>query len=599
MCDESMTARRQLHVIRPSWDDRSRMARLDPHSYADDSQPRTKHFDWEARVDFAARTLDAKVTLHFTEAAKGGPLDLDTRALAVESVTANGAALKFTLEAADPILGSKLAVSVPAGATAIEIRYRTSPEASALQWLEPAQTLGKKHPYVFSQCQAIHARSVLPCQDTPSIRQTYSAKLDVPAGLTAVMAAAKVGDHFEMPQPIPPYLFAFAVGELASKAISPRSAVWAEPGELDKAHWEFEVVAEHLRVAESLFGPYDWDRFDLLVMPPSFPYGGMENPRLTFLTPTLIAGDRSLVSVVAHELAHSWTGNLVTNATAEHFWLNEGFTVFAERRIVEALEGVEMGALQAAIGFDRLQKSLASNADRPELTRLRTHLDGIDPDDAFSSVPYEKGYLFLKTLEAAVGVPAFDVLLKTWLGEHRFGAVTTDDFLALVERLQPGLLAKVDAPAWVDRAGLPPNHWKPESARLTALLAAVGRAPTEAEGAAWTATEWQLYLEATPRPCAPAICEALHGRWKLTDSSNAEVLVSWLVLACESGFAPALPRVEDVLGRIGRTKFVKPLFLALNSRAETKALARTLFERFRASYHPITQQVVGARLGMG
>ena len=320
------------------------MARLDPHSYADDTQPRTRAFDWKAVVDFPARVLHAEVTLHFAGPAAGGPLDLDTRALSIEAVLGpRGTALPHTLHPADPILGRRLEIAVPAGAESIHIRYFTSPEASALQWLTPEQTLGKKHPYLFSQCQAIHARSVLPCQDTPSIRQTFTASLDVPLELRAVMAAAprtrevqggRAIERFAMPQPIPPYLFAFAVGDLASKDLSPRSRVWAEPGQLEAAAWELAQVEEQLGAAESLFGPYDWERFDLLVMPPSFPYGGMENPRLTFLTPSLLAGDRSLVNVVAHELAHSWTGNLVTSSNAEHFWLNEGFTVFAERRIL-------------------------------------------------------------------------------------------------------------------------------------------------------------------------------------------------------------------------------------------------------------------------
>jgi leukotriene-A4 hydrolase len=581
------------------------MARLDPHSYADDAQPRTAHFDWKARVDFESRTLDAEVTLRFAAPAPGGKLDLDTRKLDVLEVRGGGSstALSFVLEPADPILGQRLSIDVPAGTASVHIRYRTSPEASALQWLTPPQTYGKKHPYVFSQCQAIHARSLVPCQDTPSIRQTYSAALDVPSELVAVMAAAagereehgaRTVHRFEMPQPIPPYLLAFAVGALASKDVSERSRIWAEPGELDAAVWEFSAVEEHVRVAESLFGPYDWERFDILVMPPSFPYGGMENPRLTFLTPTLLAGDRSLVNVLAHELAHSWTGNLVTNATAEHFWMNEGFTVFAERRILEALEGADMAALHAAIGFQRLQTAFEQHASRPELTRLRTPLAGVDPDDAFSAVPYEKGFLFLKTLEAAAGGEVFDRLLKTWLAEHRFGAATTDDFLELVERVAPDLLGRVDVHAWLDGEGLPPSYWRPESARLAALEAAVKRLPTDAEGKSWSPVEWQLYLETTPRPCS--FCAELDQRWSLTAARNMEILVSWLVLACESGHAAVLPRVEEVLGRVGRTKFVKPLYKALAKRTETRELARTLFERHRATYHPITQQVVGALL---
>ena len=504
------------------------MNRLDPHSYADGAQPRTKSFDLRARVDFASKILHGAITLHFTAPAPGGALDLDTRDLTIDAVRGtDGAALAFTLHAAEPILGSRLAIAVPAGATSIQIDYRTSPDASALQWLDPEQTLGGARPYLFSQCQAIHARSVVPCQDTPAIRQTFTATLDVPADLRAVMAAAPLGrevrgdrafERFAMPQPIPPYLVAFAVGDLASKDLSPRCRVWAEPAQLDAAAWEFEGVEEQLRAAESLFGPYDWERYDMLVMPPSFPYGGMENPRLTFLTPSLLAGDRSLVSVVAHELAHSWTGNLVTNVNAEHFWLNEGFTVFAERRILEATEGAEMAALHAAIGFEKLQQAFAQLAEHPELTKLRTQLAGVDPDEAYSQVPYEKGCLFLKTLEQAAGREAFDDLLATWLHAHRFGSATTDDFLALVEAKIPGLLAKVDAKAWIDGPGLPASSWRPESARLTAIQGLVGRVPSAEQAHGWSATEWQLYLEAMPKPSPVAQCEALDRAFGLTKS---------------------------------------------------------------------------------
>lgn len=588
------------------------MARVDPHSYADDTQPRTKAFDWKATVDFQERILRAEVTLRFAAPAAGGSLDLDTRALFIDAVTGpDGAALPHTLHPADPILGSRLTITVPAGAESVRVAYRTSPEASALQWLPPEQTLGKKHPYLFSQCQAIHARSVLPCQDTPSFRQTFTATLDVPAELRAVMAAAPVVgstgaarevrggravDRFEMPQPIPPYLFAFAVGDLASKDLSARTRLWAEPGELASGAWEFEGVEELLRAAEALFGPYDWERFDLLVMPPSFPYGGMENPRLTFLTPALVAGDRSQVNVVAHELAHSWTGNLVTNTNAEHFWLNEGFTVFAERRILEAVEGAEMAALHAALGHERLLAAFAQHAEHPELTKLRTHLEGVDPDLSFSQVPYEKGYLFLKTLEQAAGRAAFDRLLETWLRAHRFDAASTEDFLALVEVTIPGLLAKVDAKAWVDGPGLPATYWRPESARLAAVRAIGARAPTADESKAWSPIEWHLYLEAMPKPSPLAICAELDERYGLTKTKNPEVLVAWLVLACESGYAPVLPRVEELLGHIGRMKYLKPLYTALAGREETRAVAREYFARFRAQYHPIAQQVVAAVL---
>ena len=582
------------------------MARLDPHSYADDAQPRTRSFDWRATVDFSTHVLHAELTLRFVAPAPGGSLDLDTRALSIDAVVGpNGEALQHTLHPAEPILGSRLEIVVPRGAESIRIRYRTSPEASALQWLTPEQTLGKKEPHLFSQCQALHARSVLPCQDTPSIRQTYTASLDVPSSLRAVMAAAFAGrdvhgdravERFEMPQPIPPYLFAFAVGDLVSKDLSPRSRVWTEPAQLEAAAWELAYVEDHLHAAEALFGPYDWERFDLLVMPPSFPYGGMENPRLTFLTPSLLVGDRSLVNVVAHELAHSWTGNLVTNATAEHFWLNEGFTVFAERRILEAIEGAEMAALHAAIGYEKLLEAFVLLGGAPELTKLRTHLTGVDPDEAFSVVPYEKGYLFLKTLEAEAGGKAFDALLATWLRAHRFGSATTEDFLALVEQELPGLLAKVDADAWIDGPLLPAVFWKPESARLAAVQAVANRAPTKEEADGWSVTEWNLYLDRMPRPSPLETCQQLDATYSLTSAKNPEVLVSWLILACASGYDPVLPRIEEVLGHTGRMKYLKPLYRTLRDRPQTSQLARDLFARFGKQYHPIAQEVVRGML---
>jgi aminopeptidase N len=578
------------------------VARIDPHSYANDAQPRTQAFEWRATFDFDIAVLRAEISLVFVERAAGGSLDLDTRGLTIDAVLGpDSAPLAYTLHPADPILGSRLEVAVPRGAASIRIVYRTSPTASALQWLSAEQTLGKEHPYLFSQCQAIHARSVLPCQDTPSFRQTFTATLDVPAALRAVMGAAALGrevrgdraiERFEMRQPIPPYLFAFAVGDLASRDLSARSRVWAEPGLLEAAAWEFEHIDDLLRAAESLFGPYEWERADLLVMPPSFPYGGMENPRLTFLTPSLLAGDRSQVNIVGHELAHAWTGNLVTNTNAEHFWLNEGFTVFAERRIVEALDGPDVGALHAAIGHERLLSAIAQHAEHPELTKLRTHLEGVDPDQAYSQVPYEKGYLFLKTLEQAAGREAFDGLLATWLRAHRFGAATTEDFLSLVERTMPGLLAKVDAMRWIDEPGLPPQHWTPASERLAAVRRVTGRAPTAEEARPWSPTEWHLYLEAMPKPSPKEVCEELETKYALTTTKNPEVLVAWLVLACESGYAPVLPRVEQLLSQTGRMKYVKPLYRALAGRAATRPLALDLFARFGAQYHPIARQVV-------
>jgi aminopeptidase N len=576
--------------------------RRDPHSYADDAQATVEHLSWTADVDFATRTIACTAELRLGggggggggRAAAAGALDLDTRELAIESVDDGAAPLPWTLAAAEPILGSRLRVTLGAGTRVVRIRYRTSPAASALQWLTPAQTAGGVHPFLFSQCQAIHARSLVPLQDTPRVRITYDAALTVPAGLRALMAAADAGGgRWRMPQPIPPYLFAFAVGELEGRDVGPRSRVWAEPSIVEAAAWEFAGVDQMLTTAERLFGAYDWERFDILTMPPSFPYGGMENPRLTFLTPTLLAGDRSLVSVVAHELAHSWTGNLVSNASAEHFWLNEGFTVFAERRIVEALYGGETCALQAALGRRSLDEALERFRSRPELTRLRTRLSGIDPDEVFSEVPYEKGYLFLRALEETVGRAAFDGFLRAYVREFRFGAIDSDDFARLCERELPGALAAVDGAAWLDGAGLPAGAPAPRAGKLEAVeaMVAAGRLPSDAESAAWSATEWELYLQSLPRPFAG--CAELDARFALSAKGNYEVRVAWLLLALESGHDAVLGSVEEVLAQVGRMKYLRPLYAAMAARGGTVAArAVRLFTRLREGYHPIAQQVI-------
>ena len=591
------------------------MARPDPHSFTQDTQPVTRHVEWEARVDFSTRRLDSATTLHFQNASPSATsIDLDTRGLAIASVSdpVTAVAFAWSLAPPDPILGAKLTVQLPPGALAVRIRSTTSPEASALQWLEPAQTLGGQKPYLFSQCQAIHARSLVPCQDTPARRVTVGATLRVPSNLVAVMAAAPRGHvthddgtttfRFEMPQPIPPYLFAFAVGDLASKDLSPRARVWAEPGMLEAAAWEFAQVERHLDAAEALFGPYDWERFDLLVMPPSFPYGGMENPRLTFLTPTLLAGDRSLVNVLAHELAHSWTGNLVTNVNAEHFWLNEGFTVFAERRILEVLEGPEMAQLHAALGRTSLDAAVAhfEKAGTPELSRLRVKLEGVDPDEAFSPVPYEKGYLLLRAIEDTIGRPAFATFLKSWLASHRFGSASTDDFIAHLERAHPGVLARVNGPAWFDAPGVPDGAPKIASKRLDAVRALVGSVPETDQVKHWSTAEWQLFLEGSPRPFAAAQLAELDARFALSTAKNAELHVGWLLLALGSGSTSVRPQVEALVERVGRMKYLKPIFTALLARADTKAFARTLFTRVQSKWHPIAQQVIaGLLVGAG
>jgi leukotriene A-4 hydrolase/aminopeptidase len=583
------------------------MTRIDPHSYFDDAQPRTQSWHLRLRVDFDRKVLEGEATLLFPAGASG-VLDLDTKGLTIHRihVTATLTKIPFELGEEDPILGRRLRLHLPPGTMGVTLAYETSPEAIGLQWLSPEQTEGKAHPFLFSQCQAIHARTLVPCQDCAVARVSYDAEITVPEGLSAVMSAGPAGDaaagagwhcfRFRMPQPIPSYLLALAVGELESRDLSPRVRVWAEPATIEKAAWEFAETETFVQKAEGLFGPYDWDRYDMLVLPPSFPYGGMENPRMTFLTPTLLAGDRSLVDVVAHELAHSWTGNLVTNATAEHFWLNEGFTVWAERRILRALHGEEAATLGWAIGQKALDDSLSRFTDQPELTKLRTHLEGIDPDDAFSNVPYEKGARLVIALERAVGEAAFDGFLKAYMKRFRFQSITTEQFCAFTEEQFPGLLARVNADVWLHEPGMPADAPRFVSPRLEALTALAegwksGQRPSEEQAQHWSMSELLIYLQHLPRELSLEDCAWLDGRLELTERGNYELLVEWLCIAVGSGYAPVFERVRQVLSTVGRMKYVRPLYQALGKTQAGRALAREVFAMAAPTYHGLTRRV--------
>ena len=583
------------------------MARLDPHSQADSSQPRPRHLRLRLSVDFETRQLEGTAVLEL-EAPSGGPLDLDTKELEVlEATTASGAPVPFALGADEPVLGRRLRLSLPEGTREVRLRYRTSRDAPALQWLSPGQTAGGSHPFLFSQCQAIHARSLAPLPDTPRSRLTYEAELEVPEPLRAVMSAGPVGEgpgarpgtrvfRFAMPQPIPPYLLALAVGRMESREIGPRSRVFAEPETVDAAAHEFAETEAMIARAEGLFGPYEWDRYDMLVLPPSFPYGGMENPRMTFLTPTLLAGDRSLVDVVAHELAHSWTGNLVTNADMEHFWLNEGFTVWAERRLLEALHGEGATVLAWAIGEKALEESMDRFGKGSPLTRLRTELAGTDPDDAFSSIPYEKGARFVALLERTAGRTRFDHFMREYIARFRFTSITTEEFLTFLEERLSGLAAQVGARAWLYEPGLPANAPSFRSARLDSLVALAaafprGDRPSPAAVARWSPAEMLVYLQNLPREIDRDGCAWLDAALGLTGRGNHEILVEWLTVAAGSDYEPAFPRLREVLLRVGRMKYLRPLYGALGRHPRTRALAREVFAEASPRYHQLSRRV--------
>lgn len=584
------------------------MTRLDPHSYFDTDQPRAKHVRLDWTIDFQEHRLVGTATLEL-EKAGSGVLDLDSKDLEIESVRdQRGGDIRFEIGEPDEILGRRLRLHLPDGTRAVTLRYKTSTEAVALQWFAPEQTAGKRHPFMYSQCQAIHARTIVPIQDTPRVRVSYSAAVTVPDALAVVMSAGPAGEGksekagmrtflFEMPQPIPPYLMAIAAGDLQFRDLSPRSRVWAEPEMVEKAASEFAEVEKMITTAESIFGPYDWDRFDMLVLPPAFPYGGMENPRMTFLTPTVIAGDRSLVDVVAHELAHSWTGNLVTNATAEHFWLNEGFTTWAERRIFEAMHGSDKVVLSWAIGQRALDESVKRFGDDSPLTKLRPNLEGIDPDESFSSIPYEKGARFVTTMERDIGRPRFDEFMRAYMKQFRFQSITSEEFIAYLDSQIPGLSERVNSKEWLYETGLPANAPVFRSPKLDELTALAhgwteGKRPSQKQIDTWTPAELLIYLQQLPRELDLDSLAWLDDKLHLTGRGNYEILVEWLTIGASSDYEPVFGRIREVLLTVGRMKYLRPLYKAMGGHPRTQKLAREIYEAGKPAYHALSRRVI-------
>ena len=579
----------------------------------------TKHLLLDLTADFAAKTLRGTAELQLERRdRRATEIVLDTRDLQIqktETASGNGSwtATMFRLDPPTPAFGSALRITLPVGADRVRITYASSPSAKGLQWLTPAQTSGKKQPFLFSQAQAIQARSFIPLQDTPGVRMTYEATIRVPKNLVAVMAAEAVAGEqgsgvfrFRMPQAIPSYLIALAVGDLTFKAMSDRTGVWAEPAVVDAAAREFEDTEKMITTTESLYGPYRWGRYDLLVLPPSFPFGGMENPRVTFATPTVIVGDKSLVALVAHELAHSWSGNLVTNATWGDFWLNEGFTTYLERRIVEVVYGKRLADMERIIGLRDLAQARA-DVTMPADRSLLPDLNGRDPDDAYSVVPYEQGALFLSFLEAKFGRETFDQFLRRWFDEHAFQSVTTEQFLAFLKMhllsTHPGVVSEAQIQEWLHTETIPSFAVMPKSDALEKVEQARdawlngGSLDALAKTAsAWSTQEWVHFIDSLPRKMSAEKLTALDRQLKLTDSPNAEIAHVWFRLAISNRYSAAYPAMERYMVAIGRRKLIVPLYRDLVATPEGKSLALKIYSKARDGYHPVAQSTVDALL---
>lgn len=588
----------------------------DVHSYAQPDKVVIRDIGLDLKVDFEAKQLQgrADLALEWIDPA-ARELVLDTRDLAIERVSGKGEdgrwfKLEHALGETDPHLGQKLTITLRRPYENVRIRYRTSPQASGLQWLEPSMTAGKRHPFMFSQSQAVHARSWVPLQDTPSVRYTYSARVRTDASLMALMSAdnppgePRDGDYvFRMRQPIPSYLMAIAVGDVVFKPISERSGIWAEPATLEAAHAEFIDTEAMIAATEALYGPYRWERYDLLVLPPSFPYGGMENPRLSFITPTVIVGDKSLVSLIAHELAHSWSGNLVTNARWADMWLNEGFTSYVENRIIEALYGEDVAAMERVINQDSLRREIKRMPKAAQVL-APSPVAGSDPEGTLSSVAYDKGAWFLGFLESRVGRETFDAFLRGYFEHFAFQSIETGQFLAYLREnlLQqfPQAITDKELDAWLYQPGIPANAPAAVSTRLEAVDEVRkrwlgGQVPAEEiDTRGWISQEWVHFLEGLPNKLSNEQLVELDEAFRLTTSHNGEILMRWFPLTVRSGYFEARPAIAEFLQTNGRRKLIMPVYEALVASRDGREFARQVFEQARPGYHPITTASVEA-----
>ncbi len=588
----------------------------DEHSYAEADKVVITDLALDIKLDFDAKTIAGSATYALEWKDKSATqLVLDSRDLTIEKVEGESAPdqwqpLKYAVAAADPILGSRFTIDTPQRPAHVRVTYTTAPTASGLQWLDAAMTGGKTLPFMFSQSQQIHARSWVPLQDTPSVRFTYSAHVVTRPDVMVVMsadndpAAVRDGDYtFKMPQKIPSYLLAIAAGDMVFKPLSARAGVWAEPAMVDKAATEFEDTEKMITTAEGLYGPYRWGRYDILVLPPSFPYGGMENPRMTFATPTVIVGDKSLVSLVAHELAHSWSGNLVTFASAKDAWLNEGITSYVENRIVEALFGKEQADMESVIGRNELKEEFKTLDPKLQVLAEKPG-DLKDPDGSSSATVYTKGAWFMQALEQRFGRTEFDAFLRGYFDHFAFQSIDSQQFAdyakANLLKKSPDKMTDAAFDEWLYQPGIPADAPRVLAARFgivdSARLAWLGSAklPPASITQAWTTQEWVHFIESLPQTLTTAQLSQLDAAYGFTGTPNGEIAQRWYPLAVRSGYTVANDAIAEFLQRVGRRKLVIPTYEALVKTDTGLALAKDVFAKAKPTYHPITTGTVQA-----
>lgn len=581
----------------------------DEHSFSNPEQAIVKHLDLDIKVDFDTQSITGKASWQIENTSKGNEIIFDENTLIITKVTLGDEEKETTFHLGKEIEfhGKPLHITIEPNTTKVNIYYSTTKEAVALQWLNPQQTADKKHPFLFSQGESIWTRTWIPCQDSPGIRFTYNAKVTVPKDLIALMSAVnpqqknETGVYtFKQDKAIPSYLMAIAVGDVEFKSIDDRTGVYAEHSVIDKAKWEFAELGKMIYAAEKLFGPYRWGRYDVIVLPPSFPFGGMENPNLTFLTPTVLAGDRSLTSLLAHELGHSWSGNLVTNATWDDIWLNEGFTTYVEHRIGEEVFGGNEAKMQDVLSRKVLEISLADmGKDSPD-TRLKVDTKGKNPDDGLSDIPYEKGYAFLQTIEAAVGREKFDAFITDYFKAHSFQSITTEDFVAYFnENLIKGnqdLAAKIRLDDWIYKPGIPSNVIKPISEDFNSIdnIQKTWR-KTGVKGLSQkikSTNEKQHFIDYLPKDLTIAEMIAIDNEFHFTHGGNFVVRRQWFIIAIQHQYKLANPAIEQFLTSYSRTYSLTPLYKEMVKTPEGKIWAKQIYAKAKSGYHLTTIEAI-------
>lgn len=583
---------------------------LNPYmqTFSNYDKVRTKHLEWDVNVDFKHKQIAGIATWTFENKAHSKYIHFDTYDLTIKKIKVNNKAVQYFQTPHVDEYGSGLSIPIGETDTLVSIEYQTGPKATALQWLAASQTAGKQLPYLFTQCESIHARSLLPCQDVPANRITYHAIVGVPEGMMAVMSAKNPTEknpkglyEFTMEIPVPTYLIALAVGDIEYKAIDARSGVYTEPSMLEKSANELSDIPAMMKAAEELGGPYRWGKYDVLIAPPSFPIGGMENPRLTFATPTILAGDKSLVSLIAHEMAHSWSGNLVTNATWNDLWLNEGFTTYFERRIMEKITDPSYTEMLWELGYQDMLSDLESLGKEHPDTRLKVELHKRHPGDAFSNIPYEKGAAFIRVIEQTVGRERFDIWLNKYFSTHAFKPTTTEDCLKFMDnelfKEDSTLKNKIQVNRWVYEPGLPDNSIRNKPVRFEQVEASLkafneGLAAGKLATSKWTTHEWLQFLRQLPHPLSFEKMRELDNVFQLTVTGNSEIADEWYKLAIASGYDAANAAMEQFLLNVGRKKFLEPLYSEMMKTEKGKTLAREIFEKAKPNYHPQTAEKI-------